>query len=457
MIRSLVSAFDERLGAAPFLKKALRKAFPDHWSFMLGEVALYCFIFIILSGIYLTFFFEASDNPVTYYGNLKSLDGRTMSAAYASVLKISFQTHVGLLVRQAHHWCALVFAAAVVTHLMRIFFTGAFRKPRDLNWLIGLTLLLLVIGDGFAGYSLPGDELSGVGLRIAQSVMLSVPLIGNWISYLFFGGPLPSPEMTSRLFAIHILLIPGAIAALLGAHLAVLWRQKHTQFPGKRRTEHNVIGSPLWPSYTLKTIALGFAVFGVLLLLGGLFEINPIWIYGPFNPWTAASPAQPDWYVGWLEGALRLAPPLAARVFGHMLSAVFWPGVALPGILFGTLYLWPWLERTVTLDRRDHHLLQFPQQAPYRTAFGVALLTLMAVLLLAGSDDVQARILRIPVEGVAVFYRFAFFIGPVLMGLLAFRICEELRARDRLEPPEPERVLLERNAAGGYKEAERIA
>ncbi|HTJ25251.1 MAG TPA: cytochrome bc complex cytochrome b subunit [Candidatus Limnocylindria bacterium] len=453
MIRSLVRALDDRLGAAPFLRSALRKAFPDHWSFMLGELAAYCFIFILLSGTYLTFFFHPSDARVVYHGTaVPSLDGRTMTDAYASVLKLSFETQVGLLIRQAHHWCALVFAAAAITHMGRIFFTGAFRKPRDLNWPIGLTLLLLVMADGFTGYSLPDDQLSGAGLKIAQSIALSIPVIGSWVAWLFFGGNIPSTETTNRLFAIHILFVPLALAALLTLHVAILWRQKHTQFPGEGRRENNVKGSPLWPTYTVKSLALMMGTFGVLLLLGGFVQINPIWLYGPYVPWTVSSPAQPDWYVGWLDGALRVGPPLAIHLGPYTISALFWPGVALPAALFAILYAWPWIERALQRDHAEHELLQFPWQNPMRTAFGVAVLTFTAMLLLAGSDDIQARMLRISVQQLAWFYRIAVWVLPLLAAAIAVRICRELQARHAYEGDHPARVVLKRGEEGGYEE-----
>lgn len=450
MLRKLVLEIDERLGAAPFLRQALRKAFPDHWSFMLGELAMYCFIFILLSGTYLSFFFHASDMPIVYHGPLHSLDGRSMSDAYASVLNLSFQVKAGLLIRQAHHWCADVFAAAIVVHMGRIFFTGAFRKPRDINWLIGLTLLMLVMLDGFTGYSLPGDALSGGGLRIAYSIVLSIPIVGSWLAYLIFGGYFPTPYTTARLFPLHILFIPGAIAALLTLHLSIVWMQKHSQFPGKRQREDNVVGSPLWPHYTLRSVALMLATFGVLLLMGGLFQINPVWDWGPYDPWTLFSPAQPDWYIGWLEGALRLAPRWTVRIDGHSIGTAFWPAVLMPGILFATLYAWPAIERFLTGDTKEHHLLQFPWQNPLRVSFGVWLATFIALLLGAGSDDVQARIWQVDVQSVAWGYRIAVVVLPFIAAACAWRICHELQQRH--EEEKPNRVLLVRTAEGGFEE-----
>jgi ubiquinol-cytochrome c reductase cytochrome b subunit len=345
-----------------------------------------------------------------------------------------------------------VFAAAIIVHMSRVFFTGAFRKPRDLNWIVGLTLLLLVMGDGFTGYSLPDDQLSGAGLRIADSIALAIPVVGSWLAYLFFGGGFPSPEITNRLYAIHILFIPLALGALIALHLAILWRQKHTQFAGRRQRESNVVGSPLWPTYTVKSLALMAATFGGLLLLGGLVEINPVWLYGPYDPWTVASPAQPDWYVGWLDGALRVAPPWAIHLFGHTISALLWPGIVLPLFFFGTLYAWPWVERLLTRDRAYHELLQLPWQNPLRTSFGVAALTFAGMLLLAGSDDIQARLWHVSVQQLAWFYRVAVLVSSPVAAAIAWRICVELQSRHAYEMDHPARVVLKRGDEGGFEE-----
>ena len=270
IVKRLVRWFDERLGAARFVRTALNKVFPDHWSFMLGELALYCFVILILTGVYLTFFFTPGTKEVVYNGSYAPLKGVSMSQAYESVLRISFDVRAGLVMRQIHHWAALIFVGAIIAHLMRIFFTGAFRRPRELNWMIGVTLLLLAIANGFTGYSLPDDQLSGTGLRIAYSVVISVPVVGVWTAFLIFGGEFPGNEVLTRFFVIHILIVPAAIAVLLTAHLALLVRQKHTQFRGPARKERNVVGARLWPTFTAKTLGLFFFVFAALVEYAGV-------------------------------------------------------------------------------------------------------------------------------------------------------------------------------------------
>ena len=433
MIDRLLAWFDQRLHVARFTRSALNKIFPDNWSFMLGEIALYCFVVLVLTGIYLTFFFSPSAREVVYHGSYAPLRGQAMSEAYQSTVKLSFDVRAGLVFRQMHHWAALIFVGAILAHLCRIFFTGAFRRPRELNWVIGVTLLVLVMFNGFSGYSLPDDLLSGTGLRIGYSIALAVPVLGTWIAFLLFGGEFPSPDITSRLFVLHILLVPAAIAALLGAHLAILWRQKHTQFPGRGRREDNIVGSTLWPTYAARSIGLFAGVFALVAFLGGLVQINPIWLYGPFKPAAVSTASQPDWYLGWVEGALRLAPAWRFHVFGYSVSELFWPGVALPGITFGLLYLWPFIERRVTGDRAEHQLLDRPRNRPVRTALGVATLAFYVVLFVAGSQDILAQKLGTSIPTVTNVLRILSLALPVVTGGAAWKLCHDLTGADELE------------------------
>ena len=421
---------DDRLGAASFVRKSLDKAFPDHWSFLLGEIALYCFIVLVVTGTFLALFFNASSEQVTYHGSYHALSGVSMSEAYRSVIGLSFDVRLGLVMRQMHHWAALLFVGAIVAHLGRIFFTGAFRKPREINWLIGCTLLLLALANGFTGYSLPDDLLSGTGLRIAYSIVLSIPLVGSWLAFLLFGGEYPAPATLGRLFFAHVFIVPLLIFVLLSAHLAIIWRQKHTQFPGPGKTEENVVGSPLWPTYAAKSIAMGAFVTATCALLGGLVQINPVWLYGPYHPAAVTTDAQPDYYVGWLEGALRLAPPWLVHIGGYTIPEVFWPGVLLPGVVFGLLYLWPFLEQRVTKDRATHHLLDRPRDRPVRTAIGVGALTFFIVLTLAGGQDVLAQEMHASITSVTLALRILLIALPVVTGLITWKWCHDLQAAD---------------------------
>src|SRR5919109_218282 len=330
---------DDRLGAAGWARQGLRKVFPDHWSFLLGEVALFCFIVLVATGVFLPLFFRPDAAPVVYQGPYEPLQGREMSAAYESVLRLSFEVRAGLVMRQIHHWAALVFIAAITMHLLRVFFTAAFRRPREFNWLVGIGLLIFSIGIGFTGYSLPDDLLSGTGLRIAYSVMISIPFIGPYLGFLIFGGEFPTEGIISRLFVMHVMLLPALIIVLITIHLVVVVRQKHTQFKGIGRTESNVLGKPLWPSQAFRTTGLMLLTASLVSLLGGLVQINPVWHYGPFQATTVSAPSQPDWYVGWLEGALRLFPPVEFTILGTTLPSPFIPGIVVPGVTFTAMAL----------------------------------------------------------------------------------------------------------------------
>ena len=448
MIRRFVLWLDDRLGAASFARKALRKAFPDHWAFMLGEVALYCYILLVVTGLFLTFFFTASGEDVVYQGSYAPLRGIRMSAAFASVLEISFDVRAGLVMRQIHHWAALVFVAAIVAHALRVFFTGAFRRPREINWLLGTTLLLLAMAAGFTGYSLPDDLLSGTGIRIAYSVLLSTPVVGTWAAFLFFGGEFPAPVTIGRLLALHIMVLQGLIIGALGLHLAIIWHQKHTQFRAPGRTEDTVAGSPLWPNYAMKSVGLGLAVFAVVAALGGVFQVNPVWLYGPYDPTTVSSPAQPDWYIGWLEGALRLWPNWELRGFGHTIPEPFVPGVLLPGLLIAVYAVWPFIEQRATGDREVHHFLDRARDAPGRSGVGVGALTFVALLTLAGSNDVLARFLGVSVERITLVLRGVVPIASLVAGWVTYVVCRELKAAEGR--PAAAWHALRRSAGGGY-------
>jgi ubiquinol-cytochrome c reductase cytochrome b subunit len=438
MFESLFRWVDSRLGVSKFSRRALNKIFPDNWSFMLGEVAMYCLVVLILTGIYLTFFFSPSAKVVVYDGSYVPLQGVRMSEAFRSTVRLSFDVRAGMVFRQMHHWAALIFVAAIVAHLCRVFFTGGFRRPRELNWIIGVTLLTLVIFNGFSGYSLPDDLLSGTGLRIAYSIALAVPVLGTWIAFLLFGGEFPAPDILSRLFVLHVLFVPAAIVALLGAHLAILWNQKHTQFPGPGRTEDNIVGSRLWPTYAARSIGLFAGVSALIAALGGLAQINPIWLYGPFEPAAVTTASQPDWYMGWVEGAMRLFPAWRLDIFGYTVSELFWPGVVLPGLTFGLLYAWPFLEARVTGDRGVHHVLDRPRHRPVRTAIGIGALTFYIVLFIAGAQDIVAQKLGVGVPTVMWTLRAMLLVLPPFAALVALKLCHDLTGADHIEAEKDE-------------------
>lgn len=456
MIKSTLQWLDDRLGTSSFTRKAMDKVFPDHWSFMIGEIAMYCLVILIVTGVYLTFFFVPASREVHYEGPYAPLHGVEMSAAYASTLDISFGVRAGLVMRQMHHWAALIFVAAIVVHMCRVFFTGGFRRPRELNWVVGVSLLILSIANGFFGYSLLDDLLSGTGVRVAYSIALSVPVAGEWLAFLFFGGEFPNAEFISRFFILHVLLLPALIVGLLTAHLAILWRQKHTQFPGPGRSETTITGSRLWPSYALKSVGLFLLVTAVLAGLSGLAQINPVWLYGPYDPTQAAaatSGSQPDWYVGWLDGALRIMPGWEFRGLGHTVANPFFPGAFLPGLTFVALYLWPFVERRFTKDTAPHNLLDRPRDAPVRTALGAATLAFYGILTVAGGNDVLAAMFGIAPETITNFFRFLVFALPVAVFVVTRSVCRSLQGSGAHPTEGVVGHRLRRTAVGGFEEA----
>jgi ubiquinol-cytochrome c reductase cytochrome b subunit len=423
---------DERTGAAKWLKKNLKKVFPDHWSFMLGEVVMYSFVILLLSGTFLTFWFDPSMREVEYEGSYQPLSGLKMSAAYASTLHISFDVRGGLLMRQIHHWAALIFMAAMVAHLLRVFFTGAFRKPREMNWVIGVGLLTLGIVEGFLGYSLPDDLLSGTGIRIAEAIIQALPVVGSYLAYFIFGGAFPGEVFIPRIYTVHVLLIPGIFLALITVHLMLVWYQKHTQYPGPGRTEKNVVGYPLLPVYMAKAGGFFFIVFGVTAFLGAVASINPIWLYGPYTPGQISAGSQPDWYMGWLDGLVRMSPPLETHAFGHTISwNILIPGLIIPGIMFTGMALYPFIESWMTGDKREHHLLDRPRNNPNRTALGAMALTFTLVALINGGNDLIATHFHLSINQIMWGTRFGILILPPLAFVITKRICLSLQRADR--------------------------
>ncbi|MHC3469886.1 cytochrome bc1 complex cytochrome b subunit [Streptomyces sp. 7R007] len=437
--------------------KLLRKAFPDHWSFLLGEIALYSFVVLLLTGVWLTLFFHPSMTEVVYAGTYRPLDGVRMSEAYRSTLDISFDVRGGLLIRQLHHWAALVFLSAIGVHLLRVFFTGAFRRPREANWLIGVTLFLLALVEGFAGYSLPDDLLSGTGLRIAQGIMLSVPVVGTYVSMFVFGGEFPGHELVPRLYAVHILLVPGLLLALVTLHLILVFHLKHTHWAGRGRTNRNAVGKPMFPQFAASSTGLFFMVLGVLTLLAGLAQINPIWSYGPYRPDVVSTGSQPDWYVGFLEGSLRLIPRWETEVAGHTIMwNVFLPAVALPLGLFAVLYAYPFAERWATGDDLEHHLCDRPRDRPVRTGLGVAGICFYGVLLAAGGNDILAHTFKVSLNTLTWVFRVAVLVLPPLAFMVTRRLCLALQEADEERLAEGEETgEIRQTVAGGYEESHR--
>ncbi len=432
---------DSRYHPSAAVRRQLNKVFPTHWSFLLGEIAMYSFIILLLTGVYLTLFFDPSMNDVTYNGVYQPLRGVEMSKAYASTLDISFEVRGGLFVRQIHHWAALMFSAAIMVHLARIFFTGAFRRPREANWVIGSLLLILSMFEGYFGYSLPDDLLSGIGIRAAlSSITLGMPVIGSWLHWALFGGDFPcggagdnctaAGYIIPRLYALHILLIPGIMLALIGLHLAFVWFQKHTQFPGPGRSEQNVVGVRVMPVFAVKSGAFFALTTGILGLMGGLLQINPIWNLGPYKPSQVSAGSQPDFYMMWTEGLARIWPAWEFYIGHYTIPAVVWVGIIM-GLIFALLIIYPFLEKGFSGDRAHHNLLQRPRDVPVRTAIGAMAIAFYMVLTLSAMNDVIALKFHISLNATTWIGRIGMIVLPPFVYFIAYRWAIGLQRSDR--------------------------
>ncbi|MBP2369357.1 cytochrome bc1 complex cytochrome b subunit [Pseudonocardia parietis] len=423
---------DQRYHPAAGLRKQFNKVFPTHWSFMLGEIALYSFIILLLSGTYLGLFFDPSMEEVVYNGPYDPLRGVHMSRAYESTLEISFEVRGGLFMRQLHHWAALLFVASMIIHMFRVFFTGAFRKPREANWIIGIVLILLGTFEGFTGYGLPDDLLSGVGLRIASGITLTVPIMGTWVHWALFGGEFPGTEIIPRLYIIHVLVLPGIILALIAVHLGLVWYQKHTQFPGPGRTEKNVVGVRILPQFAAKGGAFFAVVAGVLALISGLFQINGVWTLGPYDASHISAGSQPDFYMLWSEGMGRIFPPWEFYLFGtYTIPSAFIPTAGFLPVLFVLAGAYPSIERRFTGDDALHNLLQRPRDVPVRTALGAMGITFYLWLVMCGFNDWISYFFHISLNATTWAGRLGLMILPPIVYWVTYRWCLGLQKSDR--------------------------
>lgn len=412
---------DERLGLGALYRKYGRKAFPVHSSFFLGEMALFAFVILVLTGIYLGFMYIPSNAEIT-------VDGETVPEAYASVRLIE-SIPVANLFRNTHHWAAHLMVAAVLLHLLRVFFTGAYRKPREINWVVGIVLLALTLVAGFVGYALPYDSYAVTATGIGYAIARSIPWAGPAASEIFFGGAFPTLGSLARLYTIHIFIVPALLAAAIGAHLLLIVKQKHTQ-PGYARPlaePGKVLGVPLWPYQALLAGELLLLMFGALFLLSAVLPPHPLQAFGPPGP--ATPEVKPDWYLMWVYGFLKIVPPQATfTLFGATIGPNFLGGLLFPALLFGVLTFVPWLDRTNRRATRRFEYLEPPRQSPIRLASGVATLVFIGTLFIAAYYDTL---------GLSLAQIWAVVIGlPMLAGVITWIVIARTAPAERFDPRE---------------------
>ena len=437
---------------ATLLERLRHRAAPTRWSTLLGVIAAASLAVLVVTGLVLVLVYDPSSSLLRYRGSSPLLQGVPMSRAYASTLRISLDLPGGLLVRQTHHWAALVLPAALLLQLVSTFSTGGFRRPRHWAWVLLVGVLLLALVSGWSGYALPDDSLSGTGLRIVQGVTLAVPLVGTRLTWLLFGGEFPG-RVLEHLYLVH-LAAPTLLVVLGVLRLRTTWRTGPVQHPGPGRSGTDVVGLPVWPAAAVRAAGLFASTVGVLLLMGGTLVVDPVWAYGPSSPGNASAGSRPDWYTAFLDGALRLVPPgWEVVALGRTWTLAVLVPLAAIGLLVAVVVAYPFLEGWTTGDRREHHLLQRARDTPTRTGVGAALVVLYGVLWAAGSADVVATQFRVSFEGVIGVLRGAVLLGPVVAHLLARQVCRTLQALDRERLRHGvESGRIARDPSGGYHE-----
>jgi ubiquinol-cytochrome c reductase cytochrome b subunit len=413
-----------------FREELRRRHAPVHWTNLFGIVTLACVVVVFATGVALMFFYQPSGSLTRYDGSYAPLHGSTMSQALRSTLALSFDVRGGMLLRQAHHWAALLLPAAIILQLLVTFFTGAFRRPRKGMWVLLFGILIVALAGGWSGYALPDDMLSGTGLRITQGIVLGIPVVGTWLSSLLFGGEFPG-SIIEHLYPLHVAIVPALLVLLLVLRARSAWFHKPAQFPAQGRSERIVVGVPLWPNHAARNGGLFALVIGMLVLFSAFVTVDPVWLYGPSDPAAASAGSQPDWYTGFLDGALRLVPPGWEFVWlGHTWSLSVLVPLAVVGLFLLAVLVYPFAEEWVTADHREHHLLDRPRTVPVRTAIGVAGVVFYGVLWSAGSADLVATHFGLSVESVVVFLQVTLVVGPIVAFILTRRVAIGLQRKD---------------------------
>jgi ubiquinol-cytochrome c reductase cytochrome b subunit len=445
---------------AAFLARLGDRRVQLRWSNLFGVVTFACLLVLAVTGVLLATWYTPSNELVTYDGPYGPLRGATVTEAFASTMHISFEQTGGLLVRQTHHWAALVMPASMIMQLLVTFFTGGFRRPRQLSWVLLVVAFILVLAAGWSGYALPDDMLSGTGLRIVEGVVLSIPFIGTWAANWMFGGPFPG-QIIENLYPVHAVIAPGLLLLVMAVRAMLALR--HGQATHPRSAPASVpaptLGLRLWPDAALRAAGMAGMTSAVLILLGATSTISPVWSYGPASVGEVGAGSQPDWYMGFLDGALRLVPVgWEAEWMGWTITfATLVPLLVIAGY-FAILIIYPYLEAWVDQDKQAHHVLDRPRNVPVRTGIGVAGALFYGILWGAASADIVSTEFGVPFETIITTLQVALLVGPALAFEVTRRICIGLQRKDReiaLHGHEMGRVVRMPN--GGYAEIHRSA
>lgn len=445
---------------APRSLPALVRRLGEHrvhlrWSNLFGVVTFACLLVLAITGVLLAFWYTPSNDLVTYDGPYEPLHGTTVTAAFDSTMRISFEQTGGLLVRQTHHWAALVMPASIIMQLLVTFFTGGFRRPRQPSWVLLVGAFVLTLAAGWSGYALPDDMLSGTGLRIVEGVVLSIPFIGTWAANLMFGGRFPG-QILENLYPLHAVAAPVLIAVVIAVRAALALRHGQADRPGPASGS---LGLRLWPDAAFRAAGMVGVTGAVLVLLGATSTISPIWAYGPVSVGEVGAGSQPDWYMGFLDGALRLVPVgWETEWLGWTVTFATLAPLAVVGGYFALLIVYPYVEAWVEQDRAPHHVLDRPRNVPVRTAIGVAGVLFYGILWGAASADVVSTEFSVPFETIIATLQVALLVGPPLAFEATRRICVGLQRKDRevaLHGHETGRIVRLPN--GGYAEVHRPA
>lgn len=448
LFSALLDALDDRMKLRGPTRAVANKVFPSNWSFLIGEVATISFAVLVATGIFLTLFYRASVDPVTYTGSNEFFTGVELPAAFESVIRLSYDVPGGLFVRRVHRVASHLFIASIVLHMLRIIMTGAFRKPRELNYHIGIGLLTLALAEGFLGYSLPYDSLAGTGIRVAYSIVLSIPFVGENVAFWVFGGEFPTGDIIPRFQALHVFVLPLIITGLIAVHVLILIRQKHTQMPKPDIDGHTyIVGKPLWPGQFAESGTLVLWVGGILAMTATFIPWSDVTLLGPYIPGEVGNNAQPDWFLFWTDGLLRAIPPIEFSLLGATINTVFIAGALIPGIMFGLLFAYPFIERRFYGLTGEWHVLTNPLDIPLRAAMVVGTFSFVLIASANATNDILSRMTGITIEDMVFGFRLAMLVIPPALAIGLYVWCDrrlkaagarvatnELEAQSRFEP-----------------------